>query len=633
MTEEVIPNFAAQDGLGVEAGGRMSDAPLAATVSPVELNDAAQAANTALISSRENIARATATVCFIYYYACSEHASPDNRAWFEAKWAHRKAEIEAHNRDIKDKKEAEKQRVKDDLQELKKKRREANHLDTQKALDDAIKARRDEQAERARVLDGQLKVKLETREGAEDYTGICKLILHLHSPNQASQVHRVAKGVKGLMSEWGPDRPPDIPAMTQFILERGGFEALYERQQGREGKTPRNKDSSAGGASTSEGNDDLSEEVIKHFQAAAASADSLGMLAFPHAHTPGSLVALIGRVGPDGIAVVSDIGMDAGEMLSLCLAKHEKRLLPGDPGGEFVAVTLSLGQLVDEGTKSVKGGGNVDITRWLSMSVDDEHRRLVVSASNIDSSVVVHAEPKGAAELLLPTPGLRRLLACDVETLNGRLADNVVRKMVTLRADTEYREVGDLMLPSDLAWTSTSGAPEAEGDPSAVLMHRWLAMSSAEASPLDVDRFHAAGTVTLSRDAVVALAKGKIGNWKREKSDSAVAEKKAAMAEVTFAKSTITARGTQGEDIVTGIGSVRGKVVLHFRPRPLARVVDALVRLNAGPVELSPDDRGALRFRFGDVNGCYSVFLPACGKDGTPLTAVFHPMRVPDTDD
>lgn len=79
---------------------------------------------------------------------------------------------------------------------------------------------------------------------------------------------------------------------------------------------------------------------------------------------------------------------------------------------------------------------------------------------------------------------------------------------------------------------------------------------------------------------------------------------------------------------MSGIGHVRGRVTLFFRPRLIARVLDALVRLNAGPVELSPDDRGALRLSFEDANGRFSVFVPACDEDGASLTAVFHPIRV-----
>lgn len=600
------------------------------SVSAADLEAAVSTASTAYVSARQNIAQAAATVFYIHFYACSDQAAPDHRAWFEAKHEKRRREIEAWNAELDGRKEAEKASRKAELTKLTEERRKANDRDRQEALDADIKALKNASDARLRDLNAQQKVKLETRSDAEPFSEITKLILELHSSKQSSQVHRVAKVVRWVASKWNAKSLPDVASVTKIILDEGGFDAVYDIQHGVDGKKKGNATAGTVNAQQQPASNEDEQAVAEHFRAVVAAADPLGVFSPLDAHAEGSLVALIGRVGPDGIAIISDVGMQADELLALCVSKQERRLLPGDPASEFVAVALTLGELVEEGKRTIKDRGSVEITRQLSMLVDEDCKHLVISAINTPSCVIVRAEPKHDASVLLPSTGYRWLRGGDVKQLTERLANGVSRKMITLHPDTEQREVGEDLLPSELAWTSTSGPLATKGDASATLVHPWLAMSPAAAAPLDVDGFKEVGTVTLSREGLLVLSKGKVGNWRGEKADSKASNKAAARSEIHFNRSNVTTKGTQGEDSITGDGSIRGQVTLSFRPRMLAQVLDVLVQLNVSSLDMSPDDRGVLRIAFEDRHGRYSVFLPACKADGELETARFHPIRVSD---
>jgi len=650
MTDELLPPSAADGATGEGAPAPVpvpAASPASAPVSPSVLDSAVWAGFEAYVSSREKIARATATVYFVFHHAVSQHATPENEAWYGKRRTERKAEIDAHNERIEEAKKAVAKALKGDLQKLKKRQQQANDPDTKAGLDADIKRVTEDSNARIRDLNAQRKVKLETRSDAEEHTELTKVVLQIDNPKQGPQVNRIARGVKGLRREWeNTKQPPDIEAMTQFILDQGGFEALHERQLAHEGKSTKGGVEGTEGGKTPSSADETatSEEtplgrkadpaLVEHFQTVVLTADALGEFPALEGHAEGSLVALIGRVGPDGIEVISDLGMDADEVLNLCMAMRDRRLIPGDAAAEFAGVALALGVLVEEGTRKGKRNETVEFKRRLSMIVAEGKARLLVSAINIDHSVVVHAEPKEGASDLLPVPGFRWLPADDLAAMTARLADAVGRRMVTLRADIGSRQVGRDMLPSDLAWISNSSPLASQGDPSALSVHPWLRLSPETPAPLDVDGFTPLGMATLSRASMVALARGNIGNWLAEKPGSKVGEKAAAIAKVVLSRSGVTVTTTQGTEAVSCITStVRGQIQLSHRPRLLAQVLDAVARLASGPVELSPDDRGAMRFAFEDAHGRYSVFVPACDEKGVMQTARFHPIRVPHRDD
>jgi hypothetical protein len=257
----------------------------------------------------------------------------------------------------------------------------------------------------------------------------------------------------------------------------------------------------------------------------------------------------------------------------------------------------------------------------------------VISAVNDDVSVVVHAVPREAVIGLLPRPGFWKLDHSEVAKLTERLQDGVARKMVVLQADETERMVGDKLLPSEFAWQSTSGPLATRGDPTATLTHPWLAMSPAATTPVDIDGFTALGTATLARGELMRLAEGHIGNWKAEKGASKTDGKKAAHAKLKFTKSTIAIECTQGSDEATSSGSINGSVQQTFHPRTLARVIAKMAELATGSIELSPDDRGALRVAFEDAYGHYAVYVPGYDQNGALDKARFRKIRVPDAGD
>jgi hypothetical protein len=417
--------------------------------------------------------------------------------------------------------------------------------------------------------------------------------------------------------------PPVIEEIAERILDEGGFDEVYGVQQARDGKkepadTEKKEPTDPKEVSTTT----ASEAALSHFGNVVSTAPGIGTLPIKQHHTVGSVVALIGRVGPDGITVISDIRMPLEDALHLCMARQDRRLLPGDAASEFVAKALSAGEVVDEFKRVSKDS---KCTPELSMVADDSSRRLVISGLNAAVSVVVHAEPKQQAQALLPKLGLFRLTEGELEKLKASLADGVARKMMTLRANEQERRVGERQLTSSLAWESTMPF-ETDDDQAANKGHAWLEMSPAASRPLDVDGFSPRGSVTLAYDELLKLKNGKIGNWKAKKTD----DKEAVRATVTMGSSEIAISTRDGVDRVTCAGSLRTKVELTFRARMLAKVISKVSELATGPVEVAPDDRGALRIAFEDANGRYSVYVPACDGAGGLEGARFHEMRMPE---
>jgi hypothetical protein len=597
--------------------------PAMLAVTSADLQTAIKSASTAYVSARENAANAAATVYYVWYHACSEHATAENAAWYEGAFNEREREIEAHNNAIKREEDAEEEATKAKVRALREEKRGINDQDRRSEKDDAIKAIEEDGARRLRDLKNKRKVKAEARCDAAPFTEITKFVLELNGKKQSSQVNRFATVVKWINAEFKRAESPVIAKIAERILDEGGFDEVYGVQQARDGKKPQADTGPTEPAGTKkDSTTKASEAVMRHFSKVVSTAPGLGTLPLNQHHTLGSVVALIGRVGADGITVISDIGMPLEEALHLCMERQDRRLLPGDAASEFVARALSAGEVVDE-FKRV--GKDSKCTPELSMVADDSSRRLVISGLNAAVSVVVHAEPKQQAKALLPKLGLYRLTEGELEKLKASLADGVARKMMTLRANEQEQRVGERQLTSSLAWESTMPF-ETDDDQAANKGHAWLEMSPAVSRPLDVDGFSPRGSVTLAYDELLKLKNGTIGNWKAKKTD----DKETVRATVTIGSSEIAISTMNGVDRVTCAGSLRTKVELTFRSRMLSKVISKVSELATGPVELAPDDRGALRIAFEDANGRYSVYVPACDGAGGLEGARFHEMRVPE---
>lgn len=616
----------AQLGVAGQATG-----PATPAITNADLEIAIKSASTAYLSARENAANAAATIYYIWFYSYSKHANAQNKDWYQGKRTARQAEISTWNANIETDKTKEEDDNKKEVEALRASKQGINDPDCIKEVDKQIEAQQKASAARLRALTGKRKVGLETRSDAAEFTEITKLVLELHKPKQASQVNRFATVVKWIATNCAKDAQPSVEVIAKRILDEGGFDNVYEQQRAIEGKSPRTKTVTNPNASSKGGRDDARKPVVDHFRKVVAGANALATLSLRQTRELNSLVALIGRVGDNDVTVISEVGMSVEEALDLCVTKRDQILLPGDTRCEFLATALAAGKLVEEGKRAGKGGEIKGITRELSMLADTDSRRLVISALNTPVSVVVHATPKQAASDLLPRPGYWKLVHKEIKSLEERLEEGIARKMVTLRVDDIEREVTDDLLPSPFAWETKDGPLATQGDAGATLLHPWLAMSPREDSPLDVEGFSPGGTVTLTREDLLALAKGKIANWLNHNTKAA-GEKKSALATVTISRSELKVESVEEPDVVPCRGSMTGTVSLKFRPRMLAKAIATLAALDTGDVRLSPDQRGALRLSFEDVHGSYDIFLPACDEEGALEKARFCKIAVPETD-
>jgi hypothetical protein len=616
----------AQLGVAGQATG-----PATPAITNADLEIAIKSASTAYLSARENAANAAAAIYYTWFHSYSKHANAQNKDWYQGKRTARQAEISTWNANIETDKTKEEDDNKKKVEALRASKQGINDPDCIKEVDKQIEAQQNASAARLRALTGERKVGLETRSDATEFTEITKLVLELHKPKQASQVNRFATVVKWIATNYAKDAEPSVEVIAKHILDEGGFDNVYDLQRVIDGKPSKKTDATNPAVNVKGERYETRQAVVDHFRNVVASANGLTTLPLQHTRELKSLVALIGRVGDNGVTVISEVGLSVEEALDLCVTQRDQMLLPGDPRCEFLATALAAGKLVEEGKRVSKGGEIKGITRELSMLANTNSGRLVISALNTPVSVVVHATPKQAVSDLLPQPGYWKLDHKDIKLLEKRLEEGIARKMVTLRVDDIKREVTDDLLPSPFAWETEDGPLATKGDAAATLLHPWLAMSPHETTPLDVDGFSPGRTVTLTREDLLALAKGKITNWLNHHTKAA-GEKKSALATVTISQSELKVESVEEPDVVPCRGSMTGTVSLKFRPRMLAKAIATLAALDTGNVRLSPDQRGVLRLRFEDVLGIYDIFLPACDEEGALEKARFCKIAVPEMD-
>lgn len=474
-------------------------------------------------------------------------------------------------------------------------------------------------------------MKIEVREGAAPFTDITKFVLKLHEPTQASQVHRFATVVNWLSSQFKDDPNCNIGNMADAILDAGGFEDVYDLQRGSDAKTLTNAASQNNGTKA---DDTVTRTaVIDYFSDVASKADGIAVPDIAAELVGDGLYTLIARKDANGMTVISEFAVPTEEALRLCVQYNDNKLLPGDARAEFAATALLAGELIEEGKRTVKGGESVVVCRALTLLAEPDASTMIVSAANAEASVVVRATPKLAASTLFAEHGLWQMHQPDFKNLQERLSDAEERKMVTLEANEDEREIGEDLLLSKLAWITTNGPLKNKGDENGVATHAWLPMWSSNPAPLDVEGFAPAGTVTVTRDELHKLAKGKIGAWSITKEDSKVVNKLKNRVEMVVSKSTVTISTHAGDDKVVCNGQMKGTAKLFFRPRMLSKLITKLAEMKVGDIKLSPDVRGALCVSFENDHGFYEVYMPSCNEDGHLLTTRFHKIRVADADE
>jgi len=598
-------------------------------ISIQNLTNAITAANTAYVSSRQNAATAAATVFYVWTHTCSNSALEPNKAWYEAELAKLKAAIEDHNKALDQAKKAEEKKLADEKKAYKEQNGRPNSDESKQKYQAGLDKLSKDSADRKKALTEQRMVKVEARSDAAPFTEITKFVLKLNRSTQNSQVNRFAKVVGWLNRHVSMPNTLSIPQMAELILDNGGFDAAYESQRAHD--LSNDLGSTKATATTEVKTEDKAsnDAVLEHFRKVTAEIPGVMVADLDATRSANGLVTLIARKEENGLTIISQLAVPTEEVLRLCVDYKDDKLLPGDAGVEFVATALTAGELVEEGSRS-KDGDTVKIQRTFSLINVEADPKLMVSAQGSDLSVVIHAMPKGPVMDLFAKPGHWVLdAATDGKHLQECVADAAARKMVTMAVDTQEREVGEDLLQSSMGWVTTNGPLQTKGDPNAIHIHSWLPMSPIGQTPVDVDSFSPAGTLTVSRSGLDTLTKGHIGKWASVKADSKVANKAKNTVKVKFSKSKITVCTNAGDDVALCSGNMKQATTLYFRPRTLSKLLTKLSTLNVREITFAPDDRGALQVAFEDERGCYAIYVPTCKEDGTPLTARFASIRVP----
>lgn len=231
----------------------------------------------------------------------------------------------------------------------------------------------------------EMQVSIGAIEREVTFAQIIKYVFDLKKPNDASTVSRYAKVMEHIQRHEDLLHSNDVDAITTFIEQRGGFEAvLHEARQA----------------------DDPAQQtftpvVVSHYlRALLAKAPSIDQVAINDNFASDELIVLLGRPDANKIDVLSKFNLGAEEIDDL-LEKIDPKILGGaQPLTRFMQQVCCLAEAVPEGRNGVY---TVDGTKagklhkqeraYCLLLNSDKSASLVVSSRYVNESVAIEAKP------------------------------------------------------------------------------------------------------------------------------------------------------------------------------------------------------------------------------------------------
>ena len=569
------------------------------------------------VLAKDGAAKAAAHAYMVWLNTLSGQATSVLKAWFEAEITAENAKITKHN--------AEETILKDRVRRLKN--------GTLKKDDPLNKETKDEAELKQQAAE---KVKLKKLEELNDkawdkrkqivialgndpmlsFAAVVRFTFQLKGTTEASVVSRYASVLAWVDKHFVRigTSPADATEVADVIKAAGGFEAALQDYRG-----------NTTSAMTDEDAEDRKlqrDAIAAAAKAAVISAPAKGVVALDDAAPTHGLVTLIGRVVDGNIEVVGQLPSSEAEINAALLQIRDEALLPTHAASDFVARTLALGQVVQEGGKTAKttdglaAGKLLKETRAVSLVPHATAGvQVVISGLYGSASVIVKATPNAervklgtiTSPVMLPHAQHAPLAAVVEKHIDRLLVD------ITPIADQ-----------TGFKWQSTDRALAAKNRDNAVKVFGFDDMASMDTKPLDVDGFKPQFTVSVTAADLKALYDSKFEAWDSDKASN----KSTKLMQLGFGtgKVTYTLDG-KAPFAFPFKGLVGGTHSLQFRPRDLVDLVTALLATDAPAFDLKGDTGGMLGVSFADANGTYEVFMPTATADRTLNPKRVEPMR------
>ena len=565
--------------------------------------------------AKDGAAKAAAHAYMVWLNTLSGQALSDIKKWFEGEIATENAKITKHN--------AEEAILKDRVRRLK---NGTLRKDDPLREEPKNKAERDQQeadrAERKTLFDLDDKAWAKRKQiGIElgndlmlSFAAVVRFTFQLKGTNEASVVSRYASVLAWVDDHFEGTVPADANEVVDAIKAVGGFEAALQDYRG-----------NTTSAMTDEDAEDRKlqrDAIAAAAKAAVISAPAKGVVALDDAAPTHGLVTLIGRVVDGNIEVVGQLPSSEAEINAALLQIRDEALLPTHAASDFVARTLALGQVVQEGGKTAKttdglaAGKLLKETRAISLVPHATAGvQVVISGLYGSASVIVKATPNAERVKLGTITSPMMLPNAQHAALATVVGTHIDRLLVDITPQVD--QVG-------FAWQSTDRALAAKNRDNAVKVFGFDDMASMETKPLDVDGFKPQFTVSVTAADLKALYDSSLEVWAEDKASN----KSTKLMQLGFGtgKVTYTLDG-KSPFAFPFKGLVGGSHSLQFRPRDLVDLVTALLATDAPAFELKGDTGGMLGVSFADANGTYGVFMPTATADRTLNPKRVEPMR------
>ena len=296
--------------------------------------------------------------------------------------------------------------------------------------------------------------------------------------------------------------------------------------------------------------------------------------------------------------------------------------MPTHAASDFVARTLALGQIVQEGAKAAKttdglvAGKLLKETRAVSLVPHaTAGLQFVISGLYGSASLIVKATPNTDRVKLGTVTSPVMLPHAQHASLAALVETHIDRNLV---------DITPIAVQAGFVWQSTDRALAAKNRDNAVNVFDFEDMASMGTKPLDVDGFKPQFTVSVTAADLKALFDSSLKVW-----ESGMASNKSTkLMQLGFGAGKVTHTLEGGSPYSIAIkGMVVGTHSLQFRPRDLVDCVKALLATEATMFELKGDTGGMLGVTFSDANGTYDVFLPTATADRTLNPKRVEPMR------
>jgi hypothetical protein len=464
-------------------------------------------------------------------------------------------------------------------------------------------------------------MRVEAREGTSKFTTIVKFVFNITSKRELDCVNRYAHALEWIDREFAENKPTDLDEIADAIEKFGGFEAVVQHQRL---LPPEPTETDADRKAIIDFNLEQQKQGLKTVQA-------IGDVPLQSEKSLGAPILLLGRYMGGKVEIVGEASMTDADLDRAVNNYAGIGALPIEPEAEFVGRVLDLGLIVEEGQEGsdtydgTSSGTKVKSQRVMSLLVEQEQPKFVMSARDAESGIIVHAVPSDPKNLVAANQNVQ-LTNKQLRRVSEMLSNEARRRLVSLSATSQPKTASGKPSESPMAWKAVNIAlvkanrqSEDEGE-----QITWASMANVRERALDIDGFRPNATFTLSKSEVEAVFASVLKPWvdsKDGKKGRKTLRLSLTQQDVSFSLPDL------GEHTATTSVKVAGNLSVNFRIKDIVALVKKLRDQKPDNFQFAIDDGGLMAVSWKDDVGAYAIHIPTVGKDSKLQSRRVAPMR------